>query len=176
MPSDHAQATGTAVPPPGPTPPAGQYESGIVLAGRARRLAARVLDMAVWAVVSAPVTGLVTTVTQEGDTRAVAGMGAAALVWLVLHPLALSRFGSTLGKAALGVRIARMRDGSRPGFLQALSRECCYLFLTVIPLVGLVNAASCLWDEPYHRCWHDNVAGTLAVDRKAFAARRAAVG
>ncbi|MFF8282485.1 RDD family protein [Streptomyces albus] len=118
-PSDHAQATGTAVPPPGPTPPAGQYESGIVLAGRARRLAARVLDMVVWAVVSAPVTGLVTNVTQEGDTRAVAGMGAAALVWLVLHPLALSRFGSTLGKAALGVRspgcgTAPGPDSSRP--------------------------------------------------------------
>ncbi|MFF8282484.1 hypothetical protein ACF06W_07110 [Streptomyces albus] len=69
-----------------------------------------------------------------------------------------------------------MRDGSRSGFLQALSRECCCLFLTVIPLVGLVNAASCLWDESYHRCRHDNVAGTLAVDRKAFAARRTGVG
>ncbi|UNZ21271.1 hypothetical protein [Streptomyces sp. 891-h] len=49
-----------------------------------------------------------------------------------------------------------------------------FLFLAVIPLVGLLNLFSCLWDKPYQRCWPDNAVGTLTLARKAFAARVAA--
>ncbi|WP_433105473.1 RDD family protein [Streptomyces sp. CA-250714] len=144
-----------------------------MLASRSARFAARLVDLMLWAVVSVPVYGVVTTYTEEGTARALASLGSSALLWTLLYPFALSRFGYTVGKRLMGVQVARMRTGRHAGFFQALGREFLYLFLAVIPIVGLLNVASCLWDKPYQRCWHDNAAGTLALDRRA---RRAAAG
>ncbi|MGP3977425.1 RDD family protein [Streptomyces sp. 8N114] len=146
----------------------------LVLASRSPRFAARLVDLIIWAVASTPVLAFVTANTEEGNARAIASVCGSALMWTLLNPLPLSRFGVTLGKRLVGVQIVRMRTGTHPGFFQALWRELFYLLMSVIPFVGLLNVASCLWDKPYQQCWHDNAAGTLAVDRKALAARRAA--
>ncbi|WP_369204718.1 RDD family protein [Streptomyces sp. PU-14G] len=145
-----------------------------MLASRLRHWTARIVDFLLWGALTGLLGGVVTGLTEEGNARAVASLCCAGLLWVLLYPSALARFGSTPGKWLLGVRIVRMRTGRNVGFFQALWREFFYLFLTVIPLVGLVNVAACLWDRPYHRCWHDDAAGTLAVDRKAYAERRAA--
>lgn len=145
----------------------------IALASRGRRWFARFVDALL---LTAGFFLLVVSVTAQdpsgggGLTPAGVGvlLGGFAVLWLLLCPFALARFGCTLGKALLGLRVVRMRNGKRIGFWRAAWRELVYIVLTPLPVIGWLNLLSCLWDKPYQQCWHDKAAGTITVDQRTF--------
>ena len=111
-----------------------------------------------------------------GNGRAVVGAGLALrhrarlldMVLVLYEPLMVSRWGATLGKLAVGIRVVRFADGSRASRRQSWAR------------VALPSAAGALtfgvgWFVAWFvlawpmesgrdwRGWHDRLAGTVVV-------------
>lgn len=85
---------------------------------------------------------------------------AALLVVQVLYEAVLThRFGQTLGKKLLGIRVVRVEDGRYQSFGGALGRVAMQLVLSNIYIDGLW----CLWDKPWRQCLHDKVVKTVVV-------------
>lgn len=85
---------------------------------------------------------------------------------VVLQGVLLSTRGQSLGKIATGIRIVRVRDGSKAGFVHAfLLRGFIPGAIELIPFLGvlfwLVNV--CFIFGPEKRCVHDYIAGTKVV-------------
>ncbi len=75
----------------------------------------------------------------------------------------LARWGQTVGKRLVNVRVAD-RDGVRdPSLGQALGRWLGYYVLLCVPVLGLLDAAWLLWDQSTRQCLHDKLAGTVVV-------------
>lgn len=74
----------------------------------------------------------------------------------------LTTRGQSLGKMALGIRIANKVTGDSQGFIQnVFLREVLNSLLCMIPLYFLVDCAFILQDD--RRCIHDHIAGTVVV-------------
>ena len=91
-----------------------------------------------------------------------AGIFVLNLVQAVYETVAVARYGRTLGKAWLGIRIVRT-DGSPLDWGRAAGRTGLYFVMGWIGVVGLVNELWCLWDED-RQCLHDKAVGTLVVN------------
>ena len=86
---------------------------------------------------------------------------------VVYETVAVALFGTTLGKWALGLRVARYADGRRPDTGRAAQRALLPNVFAAVPLVFVaigqwVVYASCAF-HPLRRGWHDRYAGTLVV-------------
>ncbi len=87
-----------------------------------------------------------------------------AVVGALYFPsLMLAWDGRTLGKRALGIRVVRA-DGRPLDAGTVLLRQVVlqYLFLALVPLIGLINYLMPLADD-YNRAGHDRVARTLVL-------------
>jgi uncharacterized RDD family membrane protein YckC len=77
--------------------------------------------------------------------------------------------GATLGKMALGMRVARIADGQKPQPVDAGIRwgvpAIAGLVPGVGPLIQLVDYLWCLWDKN-RQCLHDKAAKTVVVKTK----------
>ncbi|MDX6353991.1 MAG: hypothetical protein QOF98_894 [Streptomyces sp.] len=76
--------------------------------------------------------------------------------------------GQTLGKMALGIRVARLVDGAVPGragWVRAAVYALPGLLIVVLigPLFWLLDSLWCTWDRPYRQCLHDKAAKTVVV-------------
>lgn len=139
------------------------------LANRGRRLVARIIDALI---VGIPV-GLVMAVLLgdydpvNNNDEASAMAIAYALVYFVYEGLMLTKYGQTVGKKAMKIRVAMLENGEipagRPGWLRAGT----YALPEIVPCCGfifwLINVLWCTWDRPYHQCLHDKVAKTVVV-------------
>lgn len=67
--------------------------------------------------------------------------------------------GATLGKMALGIRVARI-DGSSIGYGVALTR---YVLMVVLAFVPFGIAYLVMVDHPRRQCWHDRAVGTVVI-------------
>ncbi|WP_407552778.1 RDD family protein [Streptomyces sp. Pv4-95] len=160
-------------------------------AGLGRRFAARLIDTlvlgAVTAAVAVPMWG---TVTDHIDAKVEAARqsgrevtvylidGTTAPVFAVLlavlliggglyEALPTLKWGRTLGKKLCGVRVLDIESHDTPMLAGAVKRWLVYSVLG-LAVVGVVNAAWCLFDRPWRQCWHDKVARTfVAADRAA---------
>jgi uncharacterized RDD family membrane protein YckC len=76
--------------------------------------------------------------------------------------------GATLGKMAVGVRVARMDDGATPDFGQALTRWAIPgLANAIFSLLALIVFLSPFFDSSHrNRGWYDYAAKTIAVRSK----------
>jgi len=76
------------------------------------------------------------------------------------------RWGQTIGKRALGIRVVRADGNPRVGAGAACGRAAIYAFAPLIPLVGslfeLLNELWLTWD-PRRQCLHDKAAHTVVV-------------
>jgi uncharacterized RDD family membrane protein YckC len=142
-----------------------------------RRLVARLIDSMVWGAVTVGLafalgdrfgtlypTG---TVTSPGYFYNVNGGGMLVILGLTLinEVLLVATLGGQVGKLAMGLRVARLRDAKIPAgpgwlvgrwFLLAASFTFC-----VIP--GVVMALSPLWGGPLLQGWHDKAFQTVVV-------------
>jgi len=122
-----------------------------------RRAAAAMLDVLVvlaWCTMA----GMLASSFDSGDQPGEWPARLASLGTLAYMVLGWGIWGSSVGKAALGLRIVR-KDG-RPMTLSAGAwRVACYLLVSIPAKLGLVAA---VW-HPQRRGWHDLLAGTIVV-------------
>ena len=150
-------------------------------AGLFRRAVANLLDLFLWAclgLVALLVSALANLpgwlIGEVGRATRIRALQGAASIWeaLVLLSVALLlvalfgwlfAHGTTLGKAALGLRVVRT-DGRPPGFGTMAVRETVGKSLSLIYAgVGFLWG---LWD-PDRQAWHDKLAGTVVLHRRA---------
>lgn len=155
-------------------------------AGTVRRLVARIIDtLVVGAAVGAVAFPLamasvrhiqdkIDAARQSGETVQVwlidgttgvylaAVLGALLLAGVLYEVLPTVKWGRTLGKKLLGVRVLDIESQLTPGFGQALRRMLVRQLLDVV-VVGVVNALWCLVDRPWRQCWHDKAARTFVA-------------
>ncbi|CAL9554903.1 hypothetical protein SUDANB181_04503 [Streptomyces sp. enrichment culture] len=155
-------------------------------AGLGKRLAARLIDLAVVGAVTAAAAvplGIraVDHVQQKIDAARLSGHQ--VTVWLidgttgtglgiVLAVLLLAgvlyevlptvRWGRTLGKKLCGLEVRDIEAHEPPGFGPALRR---WLVFSVpgLLVVGVVGVLWCLFDRPWRQCWHDKAARTFVA-------------
>jgi uncharacterized RDD family membrane protein YckC len=145
------------------------------LPSRGRRLLARIID---WLIVFVPVYLVAVPVAGSGydygdGGTSLTGTGSwvvEAVAWVlyfVYEGLMLGWRGQTVGKMALRLRVASLRDGSVPDGNAAWIRSAVYALPLIIPCFGfvfwLMNVLSCTWDRPYRQCVHDKAAKTVVV-------------
>ncbi|MFI7098457.1 RDD family protein [Streptomyces sp. NPDC050161] len=143
------------------------------LAGRGRRLVARIIDaiiigVPVMLIMNAIVGWVDYTSTSNAQTSKQATVsGVTMLVYLVYEGLMLTSRGQTLGKMAMKIRVAMLSNGSVPTQQAGWLRAAVYTLPEIVPCCGfifwLVNVLWCTWDKPYQQCLHDKAAKTVVV-------------
>ncbi|MFB6812657.1 RDD family protein [Streptomyces sp. NPDC056387] len=188
-----AGAGGGGYPPPPPPPPGGPYGSGGYgmpdplagmppLADFGKRLAARIIDVIIvviplFLIQLAFGTNRYVVETNKGEdvsevfTKSYSGSGLImTLISIVLYVgydwWFTKKDGRTIGKKAMGLRVAMLNDGSVPQSGPALSRAAVLWLPTLICcfcLWPLALIVSMLVDKPYKQGLHDKVAKTVVV-------------
>ncbi|MFI0486501.1 RDD family protein [Actinomadura sp. 9N215] len=82
--------------------------------------------------------------------------------------LQISRWGATLGKRAVGIKVVRAADGGPVPKGRAVLRALCfspgiYYAPNYLPVLGQLNILWLLWDRPLRQCLHDKAAKTMVV-------------
>lgn len=156
--------------------------TGPVLAGRGRRLVARIIDWIILGVVSTVLTWgqfrQLNELTAQYQTssdpmgiysdpeywNATAVSGLVTLVLWVVYEGVLTRLrGATLGKMAMGLRVEPVRGG-QVGWGRSLGRVLVW-YLPVYLTCGLwfvLDSLWCLWD-PRKQTLHDKIVGTVVL-------------
>jgi len=142
--------------------------AGLVLAPIIRRVGALAIDQVIVAlpvVVVIVATGFKPSDTVTSESLVAFNIAVTAVA-LVYQTGMIALFGRTVGKLALGTRVVRSVDGSRPGWTEAVMRSLLPLSLGAIPSVGLFLVvlvySLALW-TPLRQGLHDKAAGTLVV-------------
>ncbi|MET7382461.1 RDD family protein [Streptomyces sp. NPDC005526] len=155
-------------------------------AGLGKRLAARLVDTAflagVTAVAAVPLgtravdhvnakidaarlSGRTVTVwLLDGTTATYLGIVLAVLLLfgVVYEVLPTAKWGRTLGKKLCGVEVRDIEAHEPPSFGAALRRWLVYSVPGLLG-VGVVGVLWCLFDRPWHQCWHDKAAHTFVA-------------
>ncbi|MEU6342331.1 RDD family protein [Streptomyces sp. NPDC046977] len=139
------------------------------LAHRGRRLLARIVD---GLIIGIPIYAITWAFWGAYDYTSGYGKSFAegviyAVVYLVYQVLMLTRYGQSLGKKLLKVRVGMLADGTNPSTPAALKREAVYSLVPVIPCCGsifwIIEVLWCTWDKPYRQCLHDKAGQTVVV-------------
>ncbi|MFE9390477.1 RDD family protein [Streptomyces sp. NPDC006784] len=93
-------------------------------------------------------------------------LGAVLVFGLVYEVLPTARWGRTLGKKLFGLSVVNIEGYGKPSFGKAVLRWLVHGVLGLL-VVGVVNAAWCLFDRPWRQCWHDKAAGTFVAKGRA---------
>ncbi|MFC8431565.1 RDD family protein [Streptomyces sp. NPDC057253] len=155
-------------------------------AGLGKRLAARLLDTlvvgAVTAVAAVPLgTKAADHISEKVDAAKLSGE--TVTVWLLdgttsvylavvvavllvagtlYEALPTAKWGRTLGKKLLGLEVRDIEGHEPPAFGAALRRWLVYSVPGLLG-IGLVGVLWCLFDRPWHQCWHDKAAHTFVA-------------
>ncbi|KAB2344072.1 RDD family protein [Actinomadura rudentiformis] len=161
---------------PGWTPPVTPAVDGD-MAQPGRRLVARLIDIPIATTVAVLlVVGLIQAVPRNADGdppgAAIAGIFLIIFGTLYLYEgLQLALWGRTLGKRIMKLRVAPATGlwaplGAGRGLGRAAAYPVLFMFLGVLPLIGVVNLLNTLWllwDKPLRQCLHDKIARTVVV-------------
>lgn len=182
--------------PPGhghPGPRYGYADPRDVLAGRWARLGGAILDSLILACVAAPAAlfsirwDKMEESVESGEPvtnpldlynvpRLVVSYTIVFLLGWAYYTVLHAKWGQTIGKKAVGIRLVRAADQSAVSWGQAFGRQAFVYAISivtvvvnfqtpagaVIGLLGLLDTAWILWD-PRRQAVHDKVAGTLVV-------------
>ncbi len=88
------------------------------------------------------------------------------LVGAAYHIFMTGKYGRTIGKMALSIRVSRVDNGQVPGFGKAALRYLLPLVFSFLSIFGgLGNLIDCLWViwDPKKQALHDKIAGTVVV-------------
>ncbi|MFR9797296.1 RDD family protein [Streptomyces sp. MS06] len=156
-------------------------------AGLGKRLAARLVDTVVLAAVTSAAAvplGLRAADHVNGKVDAARATGHTVTVWLLdgttavylgivlavlllggilYEALPTARWGRTLGKRLLGIEVRDIEGLGAPSFGAALRRWLVYSVPGLL-VVGAVGVLWCLFDRPWHQCWHDKAAHTFVAE------------
>ncbi|MEU8589779.1 RDD family protein [Streptomyces sp. NPDC048664] len=165
---------------------AARAQAAVRPAGLGKRLAARLLDTLVLAAVTgvaavplgtkaidhindkidaAKLSGQTVTVwLLDGTTSVYLGVVLAVLLGfgVLYEVLPTARWGRTLGKRLCGIEVRDIEAHEPPSFGPALRRWLVYSVPGLVA-VGVVGVLWCLFDRPWHQCWHDKAAHTFVA-------------
>ena len=147
---------------PGDFPPSGPNS----LASFGQRAAARLID---WAIIGIPAMLIVFAFATVKNNQAQFPSWSAVpfVVMMIAYEVALVTWtGQTLGKMLLGVRVARLVNGTQPDATQATMRALVPISVVVLPLYLAICYPfvylTALY-TPMRRGIHDSAAGTVVV-------------
>jgi uncharacterized RDD family membrane protein YckC len=171
VPGAPAAAPGLTV----PVAPVPSAES-LVLASRWARLGAVILDSIIGAVVMAPgfvllvmAGALANNANDANPALALAGIMACGIGGLVIFGIQifmLVKYGQTIAKKLLGIRIVTYPEGASPGFVKViLLRIVVNGLIGAVPFLGFIYTLidACFIFGADRRCVHDHIAGTQVV-------------
>lgn len=100
----------------------------------------------------------------DGTTGLYLGVfaGAVLLAGFLYEALPTAKWGRTLGKRLVRVRVLDIEGHDIPTFGQSVRRWLVYQVLGLLVL-GVVNVIWCLFDRPWRQCWHDKSARTFVA-------------
>ncbi|GAA4520324.1 hypothetical protein GCM10023191_097130 [Actinoallomurus oryzae] len=172
------EATSAAPPPAEPYPaappisePYGQAPPpGIAgeLAGRWSRLFAGIIDGIVYTVIgwiiAAPIVGVGAMYDNKHLGPRLAADGITVVIAIIYFTWQHGKWGQTLGKRALGIRLVRAQDGGPIGYGKAAWRVLFTYLITYVTcgLGGLLDDLWILWD-PRKQALHDKVVKTYVI-------------
>lgn len=132
------------------------------------RAGAYLIDLVLVFAVFAVLAGIAFAGLQLGET-AVVGAGfffvtfpLFGLVSVVYKPLMEGKWGQTLGKMAVGIRVVRAADATPIGYGEAFLRWIIGAVIGFVPFGTAVDLLWPLWDQ-YNQTLHDKVAKTIVV-------------
>ncbi|MCC9308550.1 RDD family protein [Kitasatospora sp. RB6PN24] len=126
------------------------------------RIIARLIDYVIIQVVALAVTLPISGFHRNGWTE---GVWVYYALYLVYEGVMISRYGQTVGKKVMNVRVAMLIDGSRPSAQAAWIRGAVYTVPAVLccGLWWVVDGMFGVFDKPYRQCIHDKAAKTVVV-------------
>ena len=136
------------------------------LAGLGERLVARLIDGLVligpFFILLAVFAGDMTDVVENAGS---APMIAFLVAQVVYEAGLIAWRGQTIGKATLGIRVARLVDGENPVPNQSTIRVAFPVAVGLLPVVGILSIViyATAWTHPLRQGWHDRAAGTVVV-------------
>jgi uncharacterized RDD family membrane protein YckC len=100
----------------------------------------------------------------DGTTAPCLGIILAVLLLfgVVYEVLPMAKWSRTLGKKLCGLEVRDIEGHEPPSFGAALRRWLVYSVPGLFG-IGLVGVAWCLFDRPWHQCWHDKAAHTFVA-------------
>jgi RDD family/Protein of unknown function (DUF2510) len=161
----------------------------VELAGPGSRILARIIDLGIAAIFSAPITVTLLLIAHQHDhqyvlkldaeatttytTLGMDGLGialwAGALLVLMIVSIfyegnRLSRGGQTIGRKIAGVRVVRMPDGlplGRDGV--GTRRALLFWILAILPVLDILTLGSVFWGHPYRQGLHEKLTSTATI-------------
>jgi uncharacterized RDD family membrane protein YckC len=148
------------------------------LASPGKRLGARIIDMILISI-GIVVIGFmgIGSGAALGSTGTDVGIGAAigailmtiltiAILTIAYEVTLTALKGQTIGKMAVGIRVARADNGELPGFGKAIMRWALPNLMLFVPFVGwlasVLTYVSLTWDDR-RQGWHDKAAATVVL-------------
>ncbi|MGW7378596.1 RDD family protein [Streptomyces sp. NPDC054794] len=138
---------------------------GGVTAAAALPFAGRTIDHVQEKIDAAELSGRTVTVwLLDGTTGAYLGIVLAVLLvtGLLYEVLPTAKWGRTLGKRLCGVAVRDIEGHEPPTFGLSLRRWFVYTVPGLLG-IGVVGILWCLFDRPWHQCWHDKAAHTFVA-------------
>jgi len=161
----------------------------VELASPGSRFLARIIDLGIAAVFSAPITITLLLIAHRHDHQYVLKLDAEAtttyttlgmdamgialwagallalvIVSVVYEGFRLGRDGQTIGKRLAGVRVVRMPDGTPLGKGGVGTRRALLFWvLAIIPIVDVATLGGVLWGRPYRQGAHEKATSTATI-------------
>ncbi|MEU1404508.1 RDD family protein [Streptomyces sp. NPDC005728] len=138
---------------------------GAVTAAAAVPLGARAVDHVQHKIDEARLSGRTVTVWLiDGTTGTSLGIVLAVLllVGVLYEVLPTAKWGRTLGKKLCGLEVRDIEAHEPPAFGAALRRWLVYSVPGLLG-IGIVGVLWCVFDRPWHQCWHDKAARTFVA-------------
>ncbi|MET8947785.1 RDD family protein [Streptomyces sp. NPDC004542] len=138
---------------------------GAVTAAAAVPLGAKAVDHVQEKIDAAKLSGRTVTVwLLDGTTGACLGivLGVLLLTGVLYEVLPTAKWGRTLGKKLCGLQVRDIEAHEPPTVALALRRWLVYSVPGLLG-IGVVGVLWCLFDRPWHQCWHDKAAHTFVA-------------
>jgi uncharacterized RDD family membrane protein YckC len=161
----------------------------VELASPGSRILARIIDVAIAAAFTLPVTLTLGIMAHSADHNYVQQLrvhatttyktlgvnasgfalwGAAIAVLLVTvigtDAILTARRGQTIGGRLLGIQVVGAGDAREIGSAKALTRELTFWLFGLLPLIDILALGGALWGRPYHQGWHEKASRTMTIN------------
>lgn len=130
----------------------------VVYASFLQRFLAAIIDWVVVAFAIGILTAILSSVMSRGNNMMFNPFG--MLIWGVYAVGMTTKYGATLGKMALGIKVVNQDTKQNLGVVEAFLREVVGKFLS--QLVLFLGYLWMLWD-PHKQTWHDKIAKSIVI-------------
>lgn len=160
----------------------------VELASAGSRVLARIIDLGIAALLSAPATVTLMLIAHRHDhayvdqlrlhaktTYRTLGLDALGIaLWasavvvvlltaVIFEAYRLPRTGQTTGRRLVGVQVVTVGTAEEPTGGAAFTRALLFWLLAIIPVVDILALGGVLWGRPYRQGLHEKLSGTLSI-------------